>query len=486
MIRSAGSSMLSGGMLSLARLLTGVVRVKIVALALGVSGVGVYALLLQLYVTGVAAVSMSLAVPIINLGRPRIVSGEIEEAGRVAGTALAVVGTNAVLLIMLAILFGDKLMAQLGIAAEASGLLAPIALAIVIGAFSTAFWEGLSYLCDRFDIYVRAGIIGAVAEMLLIGGAAASFGLKGAAFAMPAASAAMFLGYVLFLGRDPTARKLLGALAVKIRLLPQILTYSAIMFASAALVNIGMTYLRSRVLVEAGAAANGYLQTVTSLSGYMLAFVMTGFWGHLHALAAAHGDKPAVRKELGHSLELGLLISFTGCGIAAVTAPFIIPLFFSREFAAGADLLIAYVPGELCFQTMSMLTAYQMTVSRRRLFLALSLGYILLLTVFGLLLIPAIGGFGYVAAHVVASMVMAGIALSLARRLGQIGNRQVAEFVAATVALSVICGGLLFARDQGISPLRTLPALLPFAITGLTVMRRMSREFRFKPEKGVA
>jgi O-antigen/teichoic acid export membrane protein len=474
---TAASSMASGGMLSVVRLATGVVRVKLVALALGASGVGVYALLLQLYVTGVAAVSMSLAVPIINIGRPKVVAGDMDEAGRVAGTALTVVATNAVLLILLAILFGPALFAQLGIATEASGLLVPIALAIVIGAFSTAFWEGLSYLSDRFDIYVGVGMIGAVAEMLFIGGAAWVFGLKGAAIAMPVASAAMFLAYAWLLRRDPTARKLLSALAVKARLLPQILTYSVMMFASAALANIAMTFLRSRVLVEAGAAANGYLQTVTSMSGYMLAFVMTGFWGHLHPLAAAHGDTPAVRKELGHSLELGLLIAFTGCGVAAVTAPYIIPLFFSREFLAGSYLMIAYMPGELCFQVLTMLTAYQLTVSKRRVYLALSLGYIALLVACGLLLIPMFGPLGYVLAHVGASLLMAVFALTVAWRLGQVGGRQFAEFMAALLFLALACFALLPDEEPGISPTFALIAVLPFAVTGLTVLGRMRRDF---------
>jgi hypothetical protein len=48
MSRSVGKNMASGGMLSLARLLTGVVRVKIIALALGASGVGIYSVLLPL------------------------------------------------------------------------------------------------------------------------------------------------------------------------------------------------------------------------------------------------------------------------------------------------------------------------------------------------------------------------------------------------------------------------------------------------------
>src|SRR4029453_10064819 len=180
MKRNVGNAVVRGGMLSMARLLTGLVRVKVVALAVGVEGVGVYAILLQLYLTGVAAVSMSLAVPIINLGRPKIAAGQFDEAGRIAGTALALVGANILILVLLSAGFGQALLGQLGVGREAGGLIWPIAAAVAIGAVSAAFWEGMSFLTDRFDIYVRAGIIGALGDMLLVAGGAAVFGLHGA------------------------------------------------------------------------------------------------------------------------------------------------------------------------------------------------------------------------------------------------------------------------------------------------------------------
>jgi O-antigen/teichoic acid export membrane protein len=169
-----------------------------------------------------------------------------------------------------------------------------------------------------------------------------------------------------------------------------------------------------------------------------------------------------------------------------VTAPYIIPLFFSREFLGGSYLMIAYMPGEFCFQALSMLTAYQLTVSKRRVYLGLNLGYIALLSGGGLLLIPMLGPLGYVLAHVGASLAMAVVALIIAWRSGQIGSRQFVEFAAAALLLTLACLVLLGEGEPKISPIFALIALLPFAISGFTVLRRMRREFRFKPEKGKA
>src|SRR5437764_12408494 len=344
------------------------------------------------------------APPIINLGRPLVKAGTPEAAGRVAGTALALVALNALILIIVAAVAGGDLFRRLGTGALEPRLLWAIVLSILFGAMASSFWEGMSFLADRFDIYVRAGIASTLVDVLCIAGGAWLYGLRGAVIAMPVGQLVLFGSYALLLRRDPTGRQVLNNLSLSTRELPRILSYSAMMFAAVALTNVGLTAVRAKVLLEAGASANGYLQTVTSLAAYTLAVVTTGFWGHMHARGAAEGDTPQVRAELHQALRLGLLISFTGCGAAVVLADYLIPLFFAPRFAPAAPLMVAYMPGELCYQLLYLLISYQLTISRRRRYLAWSLGYNGLLTGIGLALIPHSGTAGYVAAHGMASI----------------------------------------------------------------------------------
>lgn len=470
MTRSAGKNMARGGMLSLARLLSGLVRIKIVALSLGVPGVGIFSLLQQVSLAGIAIVSMGLAMPIINLGRPSIADGDMREAGAVAGTALAMVTVNTALLLAAAAIAGAMLFRQMGMATLDPLLVWPVALAIVIAAVSSSFWEGLSFLSDRFDIYVRVGIAAAVVDMIVTGAAAWAYGLRGAIIAMPTSAIALTVAYAIFLSRDVTARRVLRHLSVNFGQLPRLLAYSAMMFGTAALTNIGLTAMRARVLVEAGAQANGYLQTVTSISAYILAFVTTGFWGHMHARAAAAGDTPEVRAELHHALRLGLLIAFTGCGAAAVLAPWLIPLFFSGAFSGGIALMIAYMPGELCFQFLVVLTAYQLTISRRRRYLSWTLGYVVLLSAIAVVAIPSFGALGFVGAHIAASALMLAVAVATCWRSAQLRPSLVALAAALIATLAAVSAGLLYLNGQGETGPVTLIALLPFAATGVLVL----------------
>lgn len=473
MRQSAGASMAWGSTLSFARLVSGLIRVKVVALALGVRGVGIFSLLQQVNLTGISIVGMSLAIPIINLGRPRLKQNDVETAGRIVGTALAIVVFNAMVVLVVAALVGNQLFRLIGTGPLKPQLVGAIFLSILLGALASSFWEGMSYLADRFDIYVRVGVAGTVADMVCVASGAWLYGLKGAVAAMPLGPLVLFGSYTLLLSRDSIARRVLRNLSVGSAELPQLLTYSAIMFAAVALTNVGLTAVRAKVLVDAGAQANGYLQTVTSLSAYILAFVTTGFWGHLHARAATEGDTLEVRAELHQALRLGLLISFTGCGTALVLSNYFIPLFFSGQFTGASLLMIAYMPGEFCYQLVFLLTAYQLTISRRRRYLAWSLGYIGLLVTIGTIAIPRYGAAGYVGSHITGAVAMLAVTGFTCWRNAQVRL----SILAMAACLAILLAGMailaiLLHSDRAATPVNFL-GLLPVAITGAIAAKEL-------------
>ena len=476
MSRSARLSMSRGAALSLVRLISGVIRVKVVALALGVGGVGIFSLAQQVNITAVSVVGLGLAVPIINLGRPSIAAARFADAGQVAGSALAILALNIAVLILAGLIAGPSLMQSYGQSDQ--WLLWALIAAIILGAAASSFWEGLSYLSDRFDIYTKAGIASALADMVCIAFGAWAYGLRGAVLALPAGPLALFLAYALLLRRDRIAREVLGKLSFSIAQLPHLMTYSAMMFGAGALINVGLTATRAEVVTTTGAAANGYLQTITSLSGYLLSFVTTGFYGHLHAQAAAEGDTPQVRAELKNALRLGLLISFTGCGAAVALADYLIPLFFSGEFRPAAQLMIAYMPGEFCYQALILLMGYQLTVSRRRRYLGWGLGYIGILFAIAMAAIPSTGAWGYVGAHVVASAAMLSIAGFTCRRTGQIDPSLVRLLLGLFGTLVVVSGVISYGHSHGLARSTALVGLLPFAISGLILAKELLGAFR--------
>ena len=97
--------LVQGGGLSLVKLVTGLAKIKVLAALLGVDGLGLLSLALQFQATAVGLVSMSLAVGVINIGRPLWVRDDTDAAGAVLGTALSIVAINALLFLAAFALF---------------------------------------------------------------------------------------------------------------------------------------------------------------------------------------------------------------------------------------------------------------------------------------------------------------------------------------------------------------------------------------------
>ena len=471
MRRSVASNMARGSALSLAKLVTGLFRIKLVALAIGVAGVGGFTLVSQIALAGVTLVGMSMAVPIINLGRPALASGDIAEAGAIAGTGLAVIALNSVIALLLLIAGGRWLLPVMGIDDLSPFTLPAIAVAITIGALASGFCEGMTFLADRFDLYVRAGIASAVLDVVTFGIGTWAFGLDGAVVALALSPIGLLAAYLVGLSSDPTARQLFANLRVQLRRLPALLTYSGLMLGTAAATNVGLTLLRTHVLVEAGRVDNGYLQTATALATYLLTFVTNGVWGHLHPIAAADGDTAMVRTELRATVRLATLMAFAACGGTALLAPVLIPLFYARDFAAAAPLLRLYMAGEFAFQLYAVLLAYQLTIRQRRRYALLSSLYLLPLLVTGWPLISRFGAFGYAWAHIAASVTALVASAALSWREGQLRWPTIVAILLAYALLAAIltADALINAWEM------KLLLLLPIALAGGILARELLR-----------
>lgn len=408
-----------GGGLSLVKLLTGLVKIKVLATVLGVEGLGLLSLGLQFQATAVALVSMSLAVGVINLGRPPWVADDARAAGAVLGTALALVALNSLVFLGGFALFGQTLGGGWMRAFEArGGGLWPMGLAAVVVSFANVLWEGLSFLVDRFDVYVRSNVVAAVCDALLFGAGAWLFGLWGALLASLLGSLSLFAAYTLFSARAPATRRILARLSVDRARIRPLLSYSLLMLSTTALGLACIFGARAHLTAVAGELANGYLQVVTALAAYLLPFVMTGVWGHLHPAAAASGDTAEARGELRRTLMASMRLGTAGCVAVVVAAPLLVQLVYTRDFLAARPFIPVYFAGELGLMFLSVLGAYLLAVGHKR---AYFVGYALY---HGLLLagvmatVGTLGPWAYVLSHGLGAGLVAVLAVAHALRAG--------------------------------------------------------------------
>lgn len=462
-----------GGGLSLIKLVTGLVKIKVLASLLGVEGVGLLSLGLLFQATAVGLVSMSLAVGVINLGRPLWVADDAKAAGAVLGTALALVTINSLVFLAGFTLFRQAFASSWMHAFEAhgTGLLWPLALAAVIASFANVLWEGLSFLVDRFDIYVRTNIVSSLCDALLFAGGAWLFGLKGALFASLLSSLSLFLVYTVFSTKAPASRQILAHLSVGQLWVRPLFSYSALMLTTTAMGLACTFWARAHLTAVAGVSANGYLQVVTALAAYMLPFVMTGVWGHLHPAAAASGDTAEARVELRRTLVASMRLAAAGCVAVVVGAPILVKLIYTSEFLAARQYIPVYFIGELFFMPLSVMGVYLLAVGRK---CAYFLGYALYHGVLlaGVILgASTLGPWAYVLSHLGGATLVALLAIVYSVRVGLL-DPSTLKSVAACVLAAAACSGLdyqEFGVEVAALPIRASWILGPVVV--LFVMR---------------
>lgn len=457
-----------GGGLSLVKLFTGLAKIKVLAVLLGVEGLGLLSLGLQFQATAVGLVSMSLAVGVINLGRPSLVADDVKAAGAVLGTALAIVAINSLIFLagfaLYQQVFSSNLMLTFG--AQGVGLLWPLALAAVVVSFANVLWEGLSFLVDRFDIYVRTNIVAALVDALLFAGGAWLFGLKGAMFASLLGSLSLFMIYTVLSAKAPVTRQILAQLSVvRLRVRP-LLSYSVLMLTTTATGLVCIFLARAHLTAVAGAAANGYLQVVTALAAYLLPFVMTGVWGHLHPAAAASGDTSAARVELRHTVVASMRLASAGCVAVVIGAPILVQLVYTSAFLAARQFIAMYFAGELFFIFVSVMGAYLLAVGHKRVYF---LGYALyhgVLLAGVSLAAGTLGPWAYVLSHVVGSTLVAFVAIVHSIRVGLLDPETLKSLGFSVLAASACCvlDYLGLGIDVGALPIRVSWILGPIVI----------------------
>ncbi len=346
-----------GALLSASKLLCGVLKIKVIALALGVQGVGLLSLAMQFQGTALTFISLSLAVVIINQGRTFMEQGDPRRSGQVLGTGIAIMSASAGVFVALAFMlnWGFQLGGRIGID---SFVLVAVAISAFVMAASSVVWESTCFLIDKYPVYVRVNIISAFVDSVVIALGAWFYGVDGALYALLLTSVAQFVVYYFLVVRDEGARELLGNLRVERTLLLPMFRQCLSVQATSILVQLSPLLARGHIILVKGNVENGYLQVGTALAAYLLPFVMNGVWGHLHPYVAANGDSAESRKELSATLEKVMPMAALACVFVVVASPFLISVFYTGDFLPARRLMVFYFAAEVMFIGLSVLTAY--------------------------------------------------------------------------------------------------------------------------------
>lgn len=430
----------------------GIARLKVVALLLGPTGLGV----LGVYLNIVAAASM-----IAGLGFNTSAVREIaaaEGAGKeeqVDAARLALIWGVSLCGLLAAgaiILFRQPLATAILDDPRRATDFGWLGLAVGLSVMSTllvTLLNAFRRISRLAAVQLWAALLGTIAGLsaLLAWGEA---GLILYVIAAPASALLVALALWRWLPRPATRP---GPRLVS-RQFWKLVRLGAPFMVGAVALSIAVLGVRAIVQGRLGATALGHFGAVWTISGTYIAFIITAMSTDFYPrLAALDGDRPASVQLINDQLETAVMLALPILLGVQATAPWLLPLLYSSEFTPAADLLRLQILGDL-FKVLSFPLVMALLAAGR------GLAYLLLeLTIATLFLLmawagtAALGlqgaGIGYALTYAIYFIVL----LLIARKT--IGFRFVREgrlvAVASTGALALLTGVSLAGDVPGLA-----------------------------------
>jgi len=324
--------------------LIGMVRTKLVAVLLGPSGVG----LVGLYVTATSLVGSLTGLGIGASGVREVAeahgSGDVERVARTVKTLRRACWATGLLGWMLTIALAYPLSLWTfgsGKRAMAVALLGATLLLSSISGGQTALLQGTRRIGDL----ARLNVVSVLASTVV---AVSLYAWIGEQAIVPVliSTALVNLGFSWWFAR-------------RVQIIPIDMGWIETWGNSKRLIGLGLSFMWSGLLIGAvglatrslivknlGLDANGIYQAAWGISGMFAGFVLgamgTDFYPRLTAVAH---DDAQVNRLVNEQTEIGILLALPGLLGTLAFAPWIMHVFYSARFLAGADLLPWFVLG---------------------------------------------------------------------------------------------------------------------------------------------
>lgn len=337
------SSSIIGGAQGINYLIS-MVRVKLVAVLLGPSGVG----LVGLYVSATGLVSTVAGLGISSSGVREVAeahgSGKAEHIARTVKTLRRACWVTGILGWLLCAALSYPLSVYTFGSGERTWAIALLGATILIGSISggqSALIQGTRRIGDL----ARMNVLGAVSGTLVAVGLYGWLGQKGIVPVL-IVTAACSLGFSWWFVR-------------KIPVAPVALTWPETFANSKRLIHVGAAFMygavlsavvelmiRSLIVKKFGLETNGIYQAAWGISGMFAGFILgamgTDFYPRLTAVAQ---DNEHVNRLVNEQTEIGVLLALPGLLGTLAFAPWMMNIFYTAKFLPGAELLPWFVVG---------------------------------------------------------------------------------------------------------------------------------------------
>ena len=329
------SSSIVGGAVGINYLIS-MVRIKLVAILLGPSGVG----LVGLYVSATGLMSTITGLGLVTSGVREVAeahgSGNAERIARTVKTLHRVFWASGVFGWLLTAAFSYPLSIWAFGSGERAWAIAILGATVFLNAVSggrTSLIQGMRRIGDL----ARLNVLGAIAGTILAVGLYAWLGQRGIVPVLIVIAAINLVFAWWFARRIPTVRiaqtwrETLGNTKRMVSL------GVAFMYGALLAAMLGLA-IRSLIVRKLGLDAGGMYQAAWGMSGMFAVFIIgaMGMDYYPRLTAVAH-DNDQVNRLVNEQIEVGILLALPGLLGTLVFAPWLMHIFYSAKFLPGAE-----------------------------------------------------------------------------------------------------------------------------------------------------
>ena len=386
------SSSIMGGAQAL-NYLIGLIRIKVVAILLGPTGVG----LVGLYTSAIGLIGTVSGLGISNSAVREVVQAyskdDLWHAARTVCILRRACWATGIFGWLLAVALAEPVSEWMTGTNEHGWAIALLGVTLLVGAVSSgqlALLQGLRRIGDL----ARANVLGVLVSTLVAIGLYAWLGKDGIVPVM-VASAIVSLGFSYWFAR-------------RVPVAEHVVTWSETVVGTRRLVGLGFAFVWSGVLTtgldmltravitrQLGLEAAGIYQSAWALSGLFAGFILGAMGADFYPrLTAVIHEKDQAVRMVNEQTEIGVLLALPGLLGTLAFAPWVIQLFYTQQFMPAAELLPWMVLGVFGRVISWPIGFIQLALGASKWFIATDTAFLGLQAALVCLLVPQVGVIG--------------------------------------------------------------------------------------------
>lgn len=341
------------GVVTVLKILAGVVRTKFLAWQIGPAGMGLVSQAMMYSMFTIQLCSLSVATGITKNISESLATGDGRKASLTVNMSVTMQFIVSILFIVLVLPFSGPLTKFIFSDARYYPYFIGLTLVTPFALFMVGVVDPVFYGFKKIPEYTRLMIWYTVIGLLLVFPAVYIFKTEGMLAQIIIISLIGFaISYYFITKKTALSPRIdFGILrgAESRDMMRHLLKYGLTLFVMGGATILTTLYLRSILIKKFGIDANGYYQVAYAISASYLPFITNAIWGYFYPSMCALQNKEEINRELNQFIRFAL---FASTGIAALCIIFryyVILMLYSREFMDAYNLLAIQAVGDIFF-----------------------------------------------------------------------------------------------------------------------------------------